>query len=676
MGTVNPGRVNVVTTPWSNNWLTHADDGAALTDLGFSSFAQTLVASVDRAAHFASIGSNLQIAQAIQQDRVFDVRWFGAVGDGVADDTAAIQAAIDAAIAAGGGIVFFPVATFRVTGTLDATGAVPVGFLGASMTGAIIRYDSLVDVPVLALGSVWTGSESRGWQAVRNFSIQGAVDDLTRGDGIFWQSANPKALLEQVYIRGFKRGLATTSDWGCTYRDSYISYCGTGLALLRQPNGVQLAGLYLQRCELGIDASEAYQLAVRNCVIERNTSYAMNITGGGPIVVDGLYFETDLGGDTTINVVRKSGISCASLQVQNCHVNNDSQYFIRGQAIDELVVRNNAMMTPPENHVLVLSDTQTLTNGIKHAVIEGNTTLDFSGSGYDAMLKKYLCRELGASNPVRWDVGYNYDYTTRGTIYYGSLNALPLGVVTNMWDEQIPQAAWDSESLTGFSVDAQSDAGTASPHTYEAGHEVLKLVHGGSGGWAAYRYTRTIDLSALRAVFAATGNLRVRMRCWAKNAKICVRTAGLQSSTARAGSYELIELETDIDVNSGTAYRIGYEVGTSQTGYVGPIDITIMGTKADLEYEPRDWPLIALDGSIQWNPGSLADAAGETSAAITVTGAVLGDFVLVGAPYDLQNCTVTGYVQAADTVEIRLQNESGGVRDLADGLWRVRVFKR
>jgi hypothetical protein len=74
------------------------------------------------------------------------------------------------------------------------------------------------------------------------------------------------------------------------------------------------------------------------------------------------------------------------------------------------------------------------------------------------------------------------------------------------------------------------------------------------------------------------------------------------------------------------------------------------------------------------DPSSLADGAGETKT-MTVTGAALGDFVMVAAPYDLQGISVTGYVSVANTVSIRLQNESGGVVDLASGTWKVRVFK-
>jgi hypothetical protein len=75
------------------------------------------------------------------------------------------------------------------------------------------------------------------------------------------------------------------------------------------------------------------------------------------------------------------------------------------------------------------------------------------------------------------------------------------------------------------------------------------------------------------------------------------------------------------------------------------------------------------------NPASLADGAGVTQV-VAMTGVNLGDFVLVSAPYDLQDVTVTAYVQATDLVEIRIQNESGATVDLASGTWRLIVIKK
>ena len=63
--------------------------------------------------------------------------------------------------------------------------------------------------------------------------------------------------------------------------------------------------------------------------------------------------------------------------------------------------------------------------------------------------------------------------------------------------------------------------------------------------------------------------------------------------------------------------------------------------------------------------GSLADGAGESDT-ITVPGVALGDMVL-GLSFGVSEAgiTITGYVSAANTVTLRVQNESGGTVDLA-----------
>ena len=121
-----------MTTPWSVNWLAHANDAAGLTDLGYSAWEQSLVGSADLQAWLttgaagASLiamsddADNLTVAGTLEQDHVLDVRWYGAAGDGIADDTAEIQAAIAAAAVAPGygATVYFPPGVYLISATL------------------------------------------------------------------------------------------------------------------------------------------------------------------------------------------------------------------------------------------------------------------------------------------------------------------------------------------------------------------------------------------------------------------------------------------------------------------------------------------------------------------------------------------------------------------------------
>lgn len=71
--------------------------------------------------------------------------------------------------------------------------------------------------------------------------------------------------------------------------------------------------------------------------------------------------------------------------------------------------------------------------------------------------------------------------------------------------------------------------------------------------------------------------------------------------------------------------------------------------------------------------GSLVDAAGETET-ISVPGVALGDMVLgISFGVDLVDMTVTGYVQAAGAVELRVQNESGAAPDLASTTIKILI---
>lgn len=79
-----------------------------------------------------------------------------------------------------------------------------------------------------------------------------------------------------------------------------------------------------------------------------------------------------------------------------------------------------------------------------------------------------------------------------------------------------------------------------------------------------------------------------------------------------------------------------------------------------------------LFGSKSYNPGSLADGAGETTT-VDVPGAVMGDFVVASFSVSLAGVMLHAWVSAADVVSCRFQNETGGTVDLATGTLRAWV---
>lgn len=82
-----------------------------------------------------------------------------------------------------------------------------------------------------------------------------------------------------------------------------------------------------------------------------------------------------------------------------------------------------------------------------------------------------------------------------------------------------------------------------------------------------------------------------------------------------------------------------------------------------------------LVGTATFDPASLADGVGETTT-VTVTGAALGDFALASFSLTTSGITITAWVSATDTVSVRLQNESGGLLDIASGTLAALVIKQ
>ena len=83
----------------------------------------------------------------------------------------------------------------------------------------------------------------------------------------------------------------------------------------------------------------------------------------------------------------------------------------------------------------------------------------------------------------------------------------------------------------------------------------------------------------------------------------------------------------------------------------------------------------AYNGSATWNPGAIADQAFE-SVDVTVTGAALGDFVLVSFSLDILDLVLTANVTATNIVTATLSNQTGAGVNLASGTLYVRILSR
>ena len=80
-----------------------------------------------------------------------------------------------------------------------------------------------------------------------------------------------------------------------------------------------------------------------------------------------------------------------------------------------------------------------------------------------------------------------------------------------------------------------------------------------------------------------------------------------------------------------------------------------------------------IDTTETINFASIADGALE-EVQVTITGAALGDFVVVTTVQDNAGLQLSGYVSAADTVEVVASNLTGGAVDLASGTFNIKVF--
>lgn len=115
-------------------------------------------------------------ARPVASDK-YDVRRFGARGDGTSDDTRAAQAAIDAALKAGGGCIHFPSGRYRITRSLRFTGVERVDITGEGSSSTLLHEN---DEPLL----LWPEGVSCREVSVRHLRVESTKRDKSSDSAV------------------------------------------------------------------------------------------------------------------------------------------------------------------------------------------------------------------------------------------------------------------------------------------------------------------------------------------------------------------------------------------------------------------------------------------------------------------------------------------------------------
>jgi hypothetical protein len=241
-----------------------------------------------------------------------NVRDFGAVGDGVTDDTAALLAAIAVPVAARGGVVYAPQGKYRFNQTLvlgDPLAFTSVQLRGDGPFNTLFQWTGAADGTALRFERC-KYMDSGGFmvQNTRNGVLatdaaagaaRGASTGLwLTGGGLGTQTNSGN--LRNIAVQGFDKGLRLGEDLApnfpsaseMTITNPILTYCNYG-AHIQNPNSTDIwfYGLEASVNQYGLYASNAEPIHVWGGAMTSNTVADIHLTSGGAFTVEGVRSE-------------------------------------------------------------------------------------------------------------------------------------------------------------------------------------------------------------------------------------------------------------------------------------------------------------------------------------------------------------------------------------------------
>jgi hypothetical protein len=307
------------TTTWT---VARGVEAPYSTGLGFATAAK--VEAVFTAAQLSALGGRFVSVKDPQ---------YGAKGDNATSDTAAINAAITAANAAGGGVVFMPPGTYYNTGTIAMKANVVL--LGSGRQATVIRCAAAATVGVSIYGT--DTANHLYYAGIEHLTLDG--DD---GTGTILDVAYASEVhLRALYIHNNQGyGMDLVEVWDSTFFDLFLEFTGgttAGVSSLRVIDSRAASGF-------GAGNDSSNELYFKNLHIEHFRGGAIKVehgpgTGGN----NGIYFDT-VKVETAFLVQGSTAIEVQQ-QTARIHLKNVYMYlaaFLTGTTVATGIKMNSA----------------------------------------------------------------------------------------------------------------------------------------------------------------------------------------------------------------------------------------------------------------------------------------------------------------------------------------------
>lgn len=516
---------------------------------------------------------------------VVSVKDFGAVGDGVANDTTAIQAAINALLASNRGALFLPAGTYCITSPL----LVPYGvsIFGEGGTASILSCLNCNGI------NFTSDSYNGGDMFYRDFAICGAtgssgnwaaVQSILPSGGTFGTDSRDGLYFERLRIFDFNQAFIFNALW-----ESHISECK------------------IFRCNQGVSLGN-YTFAIR--ITNNNMTYEGGFASGSA----NRRGAEILGSVSEGNFIRGNQIYgfATCLHVDNAvyTVFDDNDCFgttygvnLAGAVNTGMSIRNNYFEISANNAVGIIgaiqgSEISNLIEVVNNVFITGGAVTGTRG---------IVVGDVSGTYQWNWRIRDNH-FLSLKTADIQVFNARNIIIEGNRIDSTVPtnnivivggSAPWDSNYVlrnriaVGISADATDVA---------AGRIVIRenLIAGTQSFGAVWATSGKIDGNTIGSVTPAAGTFT--------NLK-----AVTKAYTAYDGAY----------TNSGSSFVLDYVLPDTSLHIV----TCYMQT----------------DTNVQKGPGAYLVVRQGTSTTVTTIAAFTGMTVTVNGSYKLNFANATGF---------------------------------